>query len=259
MKLRFLQWNIRYNSDFLKIAELITASIDGIALVQLQEVTRSHFENLKKCLSPSDSAFSLDFRAPGYHEGKNRALGVATFLFDGKIEKSRILERSLFPERTLFVEARFGDVSIKSLNFHSLTGVGYKHGKASNFASIADFMAENKMDFFSCDANEPMVDSIEIGDVRFFDNGDNGRCAALLFGSDRIHALDDVWRRFALTQGDFPGTPPISYIINQKVKKRYDFIYSTSQFSTMEVQYLLEVSLLATSDHALVIADFEIN
>jgi hypothetical protein len=120
-------------------------------------------------------------------------------------------------------------------------------------------MAENKMDFFSCDANEPMVDSIEIGDVKFFDNGDNGRCAALLFGSDRIHALDDVWRRFALTQGGFSGTPPISYIINQKVKKRYDFIYSTSQYSPIGVQYLLEDSLLATSDHALVIADFEFN
>ena len=26
MKLRFLQWNIRYNSDFLKIAELLTAT-----------------------------------------------------------------------------------------------------------------------------------------------------------------------------------------------------------------------------------------
>jgi hypothetical protein len=74
---------------------LITASIDGIALVQLQEVTRSHFENLKNCLSPSDSAFSLDFRAPGYHEGKNRALGVATFLFDGKIEKTFSLNKKV--------------------------------------------------------------------------------------------------------------------------------------------------------------------
>jgi hypothetical protein len=259
MKLRFLQWNIRYNSDFLKIAELIAASIDGSTMVQLQEVTQGHFENLKKCLSPCDSAYSLDFRAPGYHEGKNRALGVATFLFNGIIEKSRILERSLFPERTLFVEAKFNDVRIRSLNFHSLTGVGYKHGKASNFATIADFLAENKMDLFSCDANEPMVDSIEIGDVRFFDNGDRGKCAALLFGSDKIHELDDVWRRFTIAKADFPGSPPISYVINEKVKKRYDFIYSTSQFSIIDVRYLLEDSIRASSDHALVIADFEIS
>ncbi len=42
MNLRLLQWNIKYNSDSLKIAELIKASIDGATLIQLQEVTQSH-------------------------------------------------------------------------------------------------------------------------------------------------------------------------------------------------------------------------
>jgi exonuclease III len=40
--------------------------------------------------------------------------------------------------------------------------------------------------------------------------------------------------------------------------KRYDFIYASPQFKPLGVQYLLDESILASSDHALVIADFEI-
>ena len=258
MKLRLIQWNIKYNSNSLKIAELIKASIDGATLIQLQEVTQSHFEYLQEYLSPNDSAFSLNYRSPGRYEGKNRALGVATFVFGGDILKSALLERSLFPERTMFVEAEFNSMKIKSLNFHSLTGVGYKQGKASNFASIADFLAENALDFFSCDANEPMVDSLDINKLEFFDNGDKGRCAALVFGKDKVHQLEDVWRSFNLSQGILSVDPPISYVINSKVMKRYDFIYASPQLNPVGVQYLLDESILASSDHALVIADFEI-
>jgi hypothetical protein len=48
-------------------------------------------------------------------------------------------------------------------------------------------------------------------------------------------------------------------VINEKVNKRYDFIYSTSQVGIIVVRNLLEDSIRGTSHHALVIADFEIS
>ena len=63
---------------------------------------------------------------------------------------------------------------------------------------------------------------------------------------------------FNLSQGILSVDPPISYVINSKVMKRYDFIYASPQFKPVGVQYLLDESILASSDHALVIADFEI-
>jgi hypothetical protein len=256
MEFCVIQWNISYNSNILKIASLLKLHIKRRTLVQLQEVTRGHFEFLILELNPTDSCFSLNYRTPGHYEGKNRKLGVATFVFHGKIKRAELLERSLFPERALFCEMKFGNHSIKSLNFHSLTGVGYRHGKASNFASIADFLATNELDFFSCDANEPMIDSVDLSDVKFFDNGDKGNCAALLFGLHRVHLLSDSWRSFNASEKNPADIPPISYIINKKIKKRYDFIFAADHFTANNVRYLLHESQLATSDHALVIADF---
>ena len=103
-----------------------------------------------------------------------------------------------------------------------------------------------------------MVDSLDINKLTFFDNGDKGRCAALVFGKDKVHQLEDVWRSFNLSQGVLSVDPPISYVINSKVLKRYDFIYSSTQFKPVGVQYLLDESILASSDHALIIADFKL-
>lgn len=151
MELRVVQWNIKHNSDAMKIAAQLNSVVRGNTLIQLQEVTTSNFQLIKKQLSASDSVFSLNYRVPGPYEGKNRALGVATFLFGGMIHDSFLLSRTLFPERTMLVDAVFDAYKIRAINFHSLTGVGYKHGKASNFASIANYMAEGNVDIFSCD------------------------------------------------------------------------------------------------------------
>lgn len=259
MELRVVQWNIKHNSDAMKIASKLNAVVRGKTLIQLQEVTSSNFELIENQLSASDSVFSLNYREPGPYEGKNRALGVATFLFGGMIHDSFLLNRTLFPERTMLVDAVFDACKIRAINFHSLTGVGYKHGKASNFASIADYMAEGNVDIFSCDANEPMVDDIDVNKVVFFDNGDKGRCASLIFGKDKVHQMEDVWRAYQKANGDLSVQYPVSYIINSKVHKRYDFIYASSKFHPMNVEYQLEESVKASSDHAMVIADLKLS
>ncbi len=261
MKLRFIQWNIKHNSNPESIADFILENLSDVTIVHLQEVTVTHYKIIQSKLGSLNSAHSLTLRPKGRFEGKNRELGVATFIFGGILLSSDLLHRSVFPERTLIAEIQIADRVFKSLNFHSLTGVGYRQAKSSNFSSIADYLNASPVDLFSCDANEPNVDALSIEELVFFDNGDKGKCASLIFGKDKVHELSDVWRtHFELKANeqvamlDAPQLP-ISYVINNRLLKRYDFIFATAAWKPLDVQYLLKESLAASSDHAMVIAD----
>ena len=259
MKLRFIQWNIKHNSDPVLIVKFIQQHVEEFCLVQLQEVTTSHFRTIANLLEAQSSAHSLTLRPKGKFEGKNRELGVATFVFGGELTKVDLLHRSVFPERTLISELEIENTPLRILNFHSLTGVGYRHAKSSNFSSIADYLHAFPVDIFSCDANEPNIDALDIEDMVFFDNGDKGKCASLVFGRDKVHELNDVWRTHTHATGLFLNLEsqelPISYAINSKLLKRYDFIYAAKHFQPIAINYLYNTSILASSDHAMVVAD----
>ena len=259
MKLRFIQWNIKHNSDPVLIAKFILQYKEELCIVQLQEVTTSHFRTIAKILDAQSSAHSLTLRPRGKFEGKNRELGVAIFVFGGELTNADLLHRSVFPERTLISELNFENIRLRTLNFHSLTGVGYRQAKSSNFSTIADYLHSFPVDIFSCDANEPNIDALQLKDLVFFDNGDKGKCASLVFGIDKVHELNDVWRTHTLANG-LSSTMhsqefPISYAINSKLLKRYDFIYAAQHIQPIAVNYLYSASKLASSDHAMVIAD----
>ena len=96
----------------------------------------THLEMLS-ALQPDDAKYSLDCRQPGNHEGKNRRFGVATYIFGGCALDTALLDRSVFPERTLFTRVKYDSAIIDILNFHSLTGVGYRKAKASNFGDLS--------------------------------------------------------------------------------------------------------------------------
>ncbi|NLD23289.1 MAG: hypothetical protein GX670_03540 [Bacteroidales bacterium] len=210
-----------------------------------------HKERLIECLAPSDYTYSLDYRKPGLFDGKNRRMGVLTMLFGGKIEEARVLERTVFPDRTLYTKMRIGDESVSLLNFHSITGVGYNKAKGANFASIAEFLHETlDLDFFCCDANEPQVDSIDVNDVKFWKA--NRKEASLIFGKDNVHHLSDP------VQTDFQlfETLPFSYITG-KTPRRYDFIYKSDRWKTKRLNFYYDESIKASSDHAMVVGVFD--
>ncbi len=162
MNIVLLQWNISYSCKTDKVVKLLKERIEGDSIVCLQEVLQSNKEKLVEELKPTGFKFSLDSRKPGKFDGKNRKLGLLTMSFGGIIRNSQLLERSLFPERTLFTSAKFEKKEINVLNFHSLTGVGYKRGKSSQFASIAEYLNQYDIDFFCCHANEAKTDSIKL-------------------------------------------------------------------------------------------------
>lgn len=251
MPFQLLQWNISSNCKIDKTANFILANIEEPAIVCLQEVLAMHKERLIECLAPSDYAYSLDYREPGLFDGKNRRMGVLTMLFEGEIEEANVLERSVFPDRTLYTKTRIGDKSVSLLNFHSITGVGYNKAKGANFASIAEFLHETiDLDFFCCDANEPQVDSFDVNDVKFWK--ENRKEASLIFGKNKVHHLCDPVQTDPLLF----DTLPFSYMTG-KTARRYDFIYRSDRWRTNRLEFYYDKSIEASSDHAMVAGQFE--
>lgn len=262
MKIRVIQWNISYSSKIEKIAEYLKSQLVEFTIINLQEINSKKNEKILELIKPDAFAFSLDKRRPGKNESANRSLGVGTYVINGSIESSRLLERTVFPERTLYVESLFNSKIIKTLNFHSLTGSGYKKAKPSNFATIADFLQEenDRIDFFTCDANEPKVDSLFEADLEFWDNLDKGYNASLILGKNRVHGLTDSLREHLILKGQTTTSDPLALSHETKnSKKRYDFIYNSKNWKILNVEYPYKESLEATSDHSMVIGDYLLN
>src|SRR5450756_3001420 len=121
MRLRIIQWNISTMSKPKAIADFIGERIgQGPALVCLDEVKRTSYDKLVGSLNPSSSCFSLDLRRPGKNEGKERGAGVAVLGFGLPIVSFELMDRAVFPERTLFVlcGGPFGPVSYTHLRAH---------------------------------------------------------------------------------------------------------------------------------------------
>lgn len=248
MQIEILQWNISYNCQVEKISELLKNQISHNSIVCLQEVMQSIKDKLVNILKPTDYSFSLDIRPPGKFDGKNRKLGVLTMTFGGKIIDSHLVARSVFPERTLVTKIKYSNnQNINILNFHSLTGVGYKKSKASNFASIAEYLEKNNLDFFCCDANEPKTDSFQIENLEFWDNGNKGKYPSLIFGVNKVHDLDDSVYSIV----DKTTELPISYKTG-KTFRRYDLIFKSKKWAVKKLEYMYKEGIEATSDHALV-------
>jgi len=257
MKIRVIQWNIKINSDASKIAELLREKVNGMTIIHLQEVSAASNENLLSILEPDGYGYSLYHRAPGHYEGRNRKMGVATMTFGGEIIEQSLVNRSVFPERTLESVINFNGKLIRCLNFHSLTGVDYKKAKSSNFASIADHLTNKEFDFFACDANEPKNDSIYPESIEFFDNRDKGRCAKLIFGSPPVHALSDALKTKLINLNSHILDSPLAVSHKTGGKpRRYDHIYHNEKWSVIDILYDYESAIEASSDHAIVIGDF---
>lgn len=257
--MRVVQWNISVRSRVGFVAKFIRGMIapSGTTVVCLQEVLKGAYASLVEELEPTSSALSLELRPPGPHEGRNRHMGVAVLVFGGEVISRELLDRTVFPERTLEVRIGTGLGPVKVLSFHSLTGVGYRKAKAANFAAIADHLAAHPdLDVLCFDANEPRADALDPADQKFWEsNGDGGRAAALIMGPQKVHGLEDAYRISVAEHvvGSRPALP-ITHRTG-RVGRRYDHVYCASRWEVISVSHPLEASLAATSDHSAVVVD----
>ena len=253
MKLRIIQWNIKINSKTDGIAEFLLSKLEGNTVVGLQEVSETAYEKISTHLQ-HNNAFSLHLRTPGKYEGRNRRMGVMIIASGGEITNTQLVDCSVFPERTLVTKIRFDDLVVNALSFHSLTGVGYKKAKSSNFASIASFLDENPMDIFTCDANEPKIDTFDEENVVCFDNKDKGQMASLLFGKTKVHSLIDTYKENA-RRSNLQLEEGYTHILNGGKKKRYDFVYCNNAWKIVSSKVYYEDAIEAGSDHGMVVTD----
>lgn len=260
MKIRVIQWNIRHNCKADLISSYLASCIgDTPTVVCLNEVTESTFETIGQELDQMRSDFSLRHREPGRYEGAERALGVAVFANTDYDLETELIWRAVFPERSMVFSARFESVRVRVAAFHSLTGVGYKKAKASNFAAIADFLSHNTdIDFVCCDANEPMVDSVDLAKREFWaKNGDKGKMASFILGPDAVHGLSDSLVVSLTNKGGHEDRNPLRVSHRTRnIPRRYDHILHSDRWGVESVEYDYDGAIAASSDHAAVIADF---
>lgn len=260
MKLRIAQWNISTMSRLEAIADFLRERIgQGPTIVCLEEVKRISYVRLTGSLNPTSSCFSLDLREPGGNEGDERKMGIAVFSFGLPIISPELLNRTVFPERTLSVLLGGVFGAIRVVAFHSLTGVGYRKAKASNFASVADYLQQHRteLDFLCFDANEPWHDNIDPAKLVFWPHG---KTAALIMGSEKVHDLSDSYVEHLRSTGhiDNARDPLTVSHVTQGTPRRYDYIMHSRRWTVVNCSYPYAESIAASSDHSAVIADYEL-
>lgn len=174
--------NIKRKIELLK--ELTIINNEEIpAVIALQEVTLKSYEELITYNLFSQHSFSLKHRYPGIMEGKNRSLGCFIATTGGvTINDEGLIERSVFPERTLKTSINFDNKQFEVICFHSLTGVDYKKAKSAHFASLVDYLHSNynKSIILCGDFNEPKIDHIDVDKiVTYNQKGDRGKYAEI--------------------------------------------------------------------------------
>lgn len=279
--IRIVDWNVSYQGNSkakIGLLKKITNELgEGYpCIIAMQEVTESiHFDITRDDIF-SNYAYSLNLRSPGQYEERNRSLGCLVACTGGiKIIDSSLIDRAPFPERTLCVHARLGQIVFEIVCFHSLTGVGFKKAKSAQFAALADYLSlkQGKPAILCCDLNEPQIDHYDLSRVKLFDQqGDGGLAASYILGNSPVHGLRDTYRVW-LTKNpeklrkikemqdlseDLASTPmQISHLAGSKNAKRYDYIFCSEHWEVNHVEYRFQEAINVGSDHALVTADLE--
>jgi len=243
------------------IAAFLREHISGYTIINLQELLAPVHTQLSSILKPDGVAFSLDARKPGKYEGASRSMGVATYVFGGRMVDHELVTRALLPERTLCSTLQFEGRDISVMNFQSLSGADYKKAKSSQYTALADFMGSRYLDFFSCDANEPRIDALDENKVTFFDHGDAGKSAGLILGKTKVHQLSDAYKRYLMDKGNSDNLDSplaISHIASKHQPRRSDHIFAADKWTVDSLSYPYGASIKASSDHSAVIGEFSL-
>lgn len=253
--MRIIDWNISYAGNVKSKIEYLKTLLTESYCIILQEVTESSYIELKKSLCNCTFLYSLNYRKPSKFDSKARKLGVAIILSnDITVLKCSIVERNILPERTLFATVKTSSgQEMRILGIHSITGCDYKKAKSLQYDCLAEFVSEYKPDIIGIDANEPQVDSYDISQMKFFNNG---KGAETFFNEVKDIGLSDAFVLFhdVATKSDIVPLA-VSHRINNKIPVRYDFIFVNNSFNVKSFSYDYKNAVNAGSDHAILICN----
>lgn len=256
--MRIIDWNISYAGDTERKIEYLKEHLTEATCVILQEVKPHAYEYIKATLADQYEMFySLEYRKPSKFDSDARRLGVLVLVSKGiEIVEAGVIERSPFPDRTVYVTIKKGGAAVKLLALHSLTGCGYYRSKSVQYDSFAEFIDEYHPDIIGIDANEPQVDHYDMQQMQFFDNGPG---AKHFFEEMVSIGLTDAYVRYNGTDGYVEGQPLTkSHNIRRKGAVRYDFLFVRDTYGVEAITYNYDEAVAAGSDHAIIVCNIEI-
>lgn len=256
--MKIIDWNIGYAGDTERKINYLQTLIDDNTCVMLQEVKPHAYEYIKTTLGDKYEMFySLEYRKPSKFDSDARKLGVLVLVSKGiEIVEAGAIERSPFPDRTVYVTIRKDGDTVKLLALHSLTGCGYYRSKSVQYDSFAEFIDTYRPDIIGIDANEPQVDHYDMRQMQFFDNGPG---AKHFFDEMVDIGLTDAYVRYNGTEGHEEGKPLTkSHNIRRKGAVRYDFLFVRDTYGVEALAYNYDDAVAAGSDHAIIVSELQV-
>ena len=253
--MRIIDWNLSYSGDTAPKIEYLLSLLSDEICVMLQEVKPHAYEHIRTALGQNyHLLYSLDYRKPSNYDSGARKLGVLIIVSKEAIIKDvGVIERSLFPDRTMYATIDLNGTQYKLLTLHSITGCDYKKAKSVQFDAFSEFIDTYHPDVIGIDANEPRFDHWDIGQMRFYDNGPG---AKIFFETiAKIGLLDSYVAANRITECE-EGLPlTTSHHIRRKGNVRYDFLFVKNHIKIERMEYQFDEAIAAGSDHALLLCE----
>lgn len=265
MRFRFISWNVNNRTLTDRHQDrLRELSPDVLAL---QEASARFHAALTAANLFGWSMSSLTLRPHQDGEGRSRRLGCSLF---GR-EPFRLADSSLvpglaFPERALVVRLVAEGHRLTACSFHTPPGASWGEVKPQTLKAIAGWLSSQPGPLvFGIDANAPKTDHPDISRNEWWWDDE-----PLLLGPRPLHGLKDALRLYfdahpealAHTVALRPDGPlAVSHVRGNRRKRtecRYDFVYVSRDVRVQRVDYIFDEAIRAVSDHALVIADLEV-
>lgn len=259
--LRILSWNVNGLSRSGQKVEFIQSLNPDIAL--LIEVTPKFHGALQEQGYFQHIAFSLDHCFGT--DIRKRPLGCVIAAREAFLEKAELLPGMPVAERALLARAKLGKLGIDLCAFHAPPGVNWGSAKSDAYEALSKWL-ENRggLAILGMDGNSPKVDHPNPAESVFWRAKEDS-----VLGVNARHRLGDVFRSFLASNPamrenlarERPNGPlAVSYDRGRgaSIPCRYDFILASPAFIVRHVEYPLEQSLQAGSDHSAVLAELEV-
>lgn len=256
--MRIVDWNFSYAGDTAQKIEYLLSLLGGDDCVMLQEVKPHAYELIRSSLQDKyHLLYSLNYRKPGKYDSDARKLGVLIIVPRyALIEETGVIERSLFPDRTMFVTITLNGNRYKMVALHSITGCDYKKAKSVQFQAFAEFVDAYQPDIIGIDANEPLADHWDISQMVFYKNGPG---AKIFFETMAKIGLVDSYVVANNVTRCLAGLPlATSHHVRKKGDVRYDFLFVRKDIKIYKMEYQFNEATAAGSDHALLLCDVTI-
>ena len=256
-KIKVVNWNISYMGNHESKLDFLFSLLHDSYCVLLQEVKPHVYEYIKSKYQDNTILYSLNFRTPSKFDSDARKLGIMIILSKNiSVKEMGVIERNVFPDRTLYATVDMGGKELKFLALHSITGCSYYKAKSVQYDSFAEFIDTYSPDIIGIDANEPRIDSYDIDKMIFFDNG---KGAQTFFHEVKSKCLCDTFVKHKNIVDCEEGKPiTVSHNVKRKGAVRYDFLFSNNDFAITSCEYLYNEAIQAGSDHAAIVAEFVI-